>query len=76
MPIVVATCHANAKAIPGTDKDAGQVEIDVGQCSLASNSEIGRISARAFLEALSVDVGHLYGVFLLQIWFLSTLVRK
>jgi len=63
VPIVVATCHANAKAIPGTDKDAGQVEIDVGQCSLASNSEIGRISARAFLEALSVDVGHLYRVF-------------
>ena len=29
-----------------------------------------------FWEALSVDVGHLYGVFLLQIWFLSTLVRK
>ena len=63
MPIVVATCHANAKAIPGTDKDADQVEIYAGQCSLASNSEIGRISARAFLEALSVDVGHLYGVF-------------
>lgn len=63
MPIVVATCHANAKAIPGTDKDADQVEICVSQCSLASIWEFGRISAPAFLEALSVDVGHLYGVF-------------
>ena len=27
-------------------------------------------------DALSVDVDHLYGVFLLQVWFLNSVVRK